>query len=1448
MLKIIHFTDKINDAERLTLEKISLLLKRVEDSSLVLCTSGDKSDYLSAFSHDKDITEKTFFADASELFTSGLIEHGDILMPVFGGEFFSMHDAKRALRLSKGQSAVILSERFKKARIFKLEEKPSVLSEFSDNLCMVRFNEDNKEHFSKIDFSYPDEARALLLSYTCLELGRFRMVPAKTVPVLTKARSTELSWYTEEFFARYEVLGNFCLDTYNEVPYFVQYVIGHQLLKRFTSNRSLNCVCEEICTPAERSVFFEKCKRLLKFVDDRVFMRLDGTGYMRFPEPGIAMLCDLKKGKTDLKVCFDAMKTNNNLFCLVDNYAITSLQNKSAVIRSVSFKDNGELHLDVFTNGVFEAMGCEFTALCDGEAVSSYVQNEEILSFFGAPLFGRPVFGVDIPADKLYRSSVIEFKYKYGLLEYKLKIDESRKLKDAAVELELTADCLTVTDERFSFSAKEKKNICSKPSCLLVLEDNEKSEITAESAVEDLISNNGIYSEGKLQIALVSQNPDDISESLKKRENIFFYSKADFEKLGSVRDILTKHGCDFVTHLKVGDITDEFYLDDAVAYAAAKGAGSVVPFVTRDETYIGAENICCDLYERPDLTPVIFSGVFYSSELFFRSSLTPEQWEKVMQIDYADERQIAVFCLLTLENKNTLLFNQHALKPFDMLAIDGKSYTNASEADWYFASVEKFFKTVEGFYSDVLPITIQYTLFNRLLYRLQFNANHQDTHVITPELLPEWKKCISVICQMLDDEVITDVFHKSRFHAPPHISRWLLELKKGDGFEDGVVLLPKNLAFMACDCQILLLSNQTVKIEVMDYTDDSVVIDFSTAGFFERHNIYPQAELNGKSIPLEVSYHYAHRQLFGEDMWKRYTFRVRLPFAELGKKELKFYYITNGYKYPITISTGRYTSKLNRSVPGSYWVCKDFIFSLSKKYYAILINPYSRKLARQKEKELRARCIEEAAYSERDNVRSLMKIRKKYFATKYRFKSKNIWITFDKLYKAGDNADYFYRYAVKQKDGADVHYIINKGYPDAEKFLKDKLKPLYFTEMKHILHFLNSRIVATTHAGLPVFSGVPTKDFKYIQDLFNADVVCIQHGLAVQWMPHNLYAGYDNIKRFYCATQSEFNNLGMPEYDYAPGTLRMTGLSRYDGLVDRSKRQILISPTWRSYIAMPASAGNTRPYSETFKDTEYFRIYNGLINNPKLAETAERCNYHIVYLLHPTLSNQIEDFTPAGSIEVRSPVGESYEKIMTESDLMITDFSGIQFDFAYMRKPLVYYHPDELPAGYGEGGFSYEEQAFGPICKTEQELVDTVCRYMENECKTEEFYLERQNSFFTFNDHENCRRVYEELLEFSRKQRGPEREVVGVRYGGAPVLTRENPEERFIGWTPVEGATQYEVLYSDEKFGFYKTVAFTDKDTCSFSLPEEYEECYIKVRALFCENKVQGNFSNVIYI
>lgn len=97
---------------------------------------------------------------------------------------------------------------------------------------------------------------------------------------------------------------------------------------------------------------------------------------------------------------------------------------------------------------------------------------------------------------------------------------------------------------------------------------------------------------------------------------------------------------------------------------------------------------------------------------------------------------------------------------------------------------------------------------------------------------------------------------------------------------------------------------------------------------------------------------------------------------------------------------------------------------------------------------------------------------------------------------------------------------------------------------------------------------------------------------------------------------------------------------------------------------------------------------------------------------------------------------------------MVTDYSGVQFDFAYQRKPLVYYHSDDLPAQYESGGLIYETMGFGPICRNHEEVVRTLCAYMEKGCEMEEIYRKRADDFFAFDDFQNCERIYTEVRKF----------------------------------------------------------------------------------------------------
>lgn len=54
---------------------------------------------------------------------------------------------------------------------------------------------------------------------------------------------------------------------------------------------------------------------------------------------------------------------------------------------------------------------------------------------------------------------------------------------------------------------------------------------------------------------------------------------------------------------------------------------------------------------------------------------------------------------------------------------------------------------------------------------------------------------------------------------------------------------------------------------------------------------------------------------------------------------------------------------------------------------------------------------------------------------------------------------------------------------------------------------------------------------------------------------------------------------------------------------------------------------------------------------------------------------------------------------------------------------------------------------FGELIDNEDDLVDKIIEYIENDCVMEDKYKERVDNFFKFRDQNNCKRVYDWILQ-----------------------------------------------------------------------------------------------------
>lgn len=171
-----------------------------------------------------------------------------------------------------------------------------------------------------------------------------------------------------------------------------------------------------------------------------------------------------------------------------------------------------------------------------------------------------------------------------------------------------------------------------------------------------------------------------------------------------------------------------------------------------------------------------------------------------------------------------------------------------------------------------------------------------------------------------------------------------------------------------------------------------------------------------------------------------------------------------------------------------------------------------------------------------------------------------------------------------------------------------------------------------------------------------------------------------------------------------------------------------------------------RRYTEEFKQTDYFQFYNSLLNDPELNICAERNGYKIFFMPHPNIMSCIGRFTKSPNVEFGS-LATKYRDVFAKSSLVVTDYSSTVFDFAYLRKPVVYCHFDKKKFfsshTYTEGYFDYERDGFGEVEYTLKGTVDRIIEYMEKDCILKEKYSKRISDFFAFNDRNNCKRVYD---------------------------------------------------------------------------------------------------------
>jgi CDP-glycerol glycerophosphotransferase len=359
------------------------------------------------------------------------------------------------------------------------------------------------------------------------------------------------------------------------------------------------------------------------------------------------------------------------------------------------------------------------------------------------------------------------------------------------------------------------------------------------------------------------------------------------------------------------------------------------------------------------------------------------------------------------------------------------------------------------------------------------------------------------------------------------------------------------------------------------------------------------------------------------------------------------------------------------------------------------------------------------------------------------YRNNDIWLISERPSDARDNGYFLFKYVRENHPEINAVYAIKKSSSDFRR-IKELGNWVEFGGFKHYIYYLSAIVNISSHISVGKPGGTIT---SYLENkgFIKTKKAFLQHGV-IQNTPNFCLYQKSGADLFVCGAKPEYDFV-LENFGYPKGNVQYLGLCRFDNLHNHiSKKQILIMPTWRVWLKSEKVSMNN-----TFIDSDYFKNYNDLINNDYLINILETHNIDLIFYPHNDMQEFIDQFsTRSDNIVIANKTKYDLQQLLKESSLLVTDYSSVFFDFAYMKKPLMYFQFDKedfYNRQYEQGYFDYEKHGFGPVYYKLDNLIEGIDYYIQKDFSMDKEYKKRSNVFFPLYDKSNCKRNFNAIKQ-----------------------------------------------------------------------------------------------------
>jgi len=380
---------------------------------------------------------------------------------------------------------------------------------------------------------------------------------------------------------------------------------------------------------------------------------------------------------------------------------------------------------------------------------------------------------------------------------------------------------------------------------------------------------------------------------------------------------------------------------------------------------------------------------------------------------------------------------------------------------------------------------------------------------------------------------------------------------------------------------------------------------------------------------------------------------------------------------------------------------------------------------------------------------------------RYRSSFRHAWVLMDRVFNADDNGERLFEYLRANRPDINAWFVIERGTPDWDRLHSaDRSRLVAYGSFRWLMLMLNCSWVVSSHGSRAVaappkvihITGRPTWRYAFLQHGVTKDDIS-------KWVNKR------DADLFVVSTIPELESVVADGtgYRYTTREARNTGLPRFDRLLAKGgavppddRDLVIVAPTWRMWLTNAPDTRMDRPVDgDTFWSSRYLREWMAILRSPDLARAAERHGRRIVFMPHPNMQAMLPQIDLPPHVEPIAFEGNDVQSIYARCALLVTDYSSVAFNAAFLDRPVVYFQFDRdivMAGGHlgRKGYFEYELDGFGPVVTEQAAAIDAIVAAIEHGPAPTPAFQARIDRTFVDRDGQACARVVDAIESLDR--------------------------------------------------------------------------------------------------